>query len=136
MTSPRIWAQAGPDAAQGIARAVIDFAAQFLTEDHEDVGDILRQRAAGTAVHSPGSAANAPHKEDLLGTRFQEQHVERLPTAPQPHLTCGRAGQQRRQERIHHMDDIFGELIEETVEETAEEIGGEIAEEVVEGLFD
>ncbi|MFF6953973.1 hypothetical protein ACFZAD_35750 [Streptomyces iakyrus] len=35
----RTWAQAGPDTAEGIARAVIDFATQFLTEDHEDVAD-------------------------------------------------------------------------------------------------
>ncbi|MFC7900165.1 hypothetical protein ACFUV1_08410 [Streptomyces griseoincarnatus] len=42
-TSLRIWAQAGPHTAQGIARAVIDFAQQFLTEDHEDVDDTLRQ---------------------------------------------------------------------------------------------
>ncbi|MFD7978681.1 hypothetical protein [Streptomyces sp. NPDC059071] len=37
VTSLRSWAQAGPDTAEGIARAVIDFAQQFLTEDHEDV---------------------------------------------------------------------------------------------------
>ncbi|MFE7116117.1 hypothetical protein ACFU99_11925 [Streptomyces sp. NPDC057654] len=36
VTSQRIWAQAGPDTAEGLARAVIDFAEQFLTEDHED----------------------------------------------------------------------------------------------------
>ncbi|MER7496446.1 hypothetical protein ABT033_28105 [Streptomyces pharetrae] len=46
MNSLRIWAQAGPDTAQGIARAVIDFAQQFLTEDHEDVADTLRQLEA------------------------------------------------------------------------------------------
>lgn len=46
VTSLRIWAQAGPDAAGGVARAVIDFAAQFLTEDHEDVADTLRQLEA------------------------------------------------------------------------------------------
>ncbi|MGV4989124.1 hypothetical protein ACVB8X_43055 [Streptomyces sp. NRAIS4] len=46
VTSLRIWAGSGPDTAEGIARAVIDFAAQFLTEDHEDVGDILRQLEA------------------------------------------------------------------------------------------
>ncbi|MGW1622705.1 hypothetical protein [Streptomyces sp. NPDC002172] len=46
VTSLRIWAQAGPEAAEGLARAVIDFAAQFLTEDHEDVADILRQLEA------------------------------------------------------------------------------------------
>ncbi|MFF1959842.1 hypothetical protein ACFVWX_23030 [Streptomyces sp. NPDC058220] len=67
VTSLRIWTQAGPDAAEGIARAVIDFAAQFLTEDHEDVAEILRQLGAGAAVHSPGSAANAPHKERSSG---------------------------------------------------------------------
>ncbi|MEU0335975.1 hypothetical protein [Streptomyces sp. NPDC006193] len=46
VTSLRIWTQAGPDAAEGIARAVIDFAAQFLTEDHENVADVLRQLEA------------------------------------------------------------------------------------------
>ncbi|MFD4956937.1 hypothetical protein [Streptomyces sp. NPDC058451] len=46
VTSLRIWAQAGPDAADGIARTVIDFAEQFLTEDHEDVADILHQLEA------------------------------------------------------------------------------------------
>jgi hypothetical protein len=42
VTSLRSWAQAGPDTAEGIARAVIDLAAQFLTEDDEDVADTLR----------------------------------------------------------------------------------------------
>ncbi|MEV6251282.1 hypothetical protein AB0M38_34720 [Streptomyces sp. NPDC051742] len=46
VTSLRIWAQAGPDTAQGIARAVIDFAQQLLTDDHEDVADTLRQLEA------------------------------------------------------------------------------------------
>jgi hypothetical protein len=46
VTSLRIWAQAGPDTAEGIARAVIDFTQQFLTEDHEDVADTLRQLEA------------------------------------------------------------------------------------------
>ncbi|MFH7340753.1 hypothetical protein [Streptomyces sp. KHY 26] len=46
MTSLRIWAKAGPDTAEGIARAVIDFAQQFLTDDHEDVADTLRQLEA------------------------------------------------------------------------------------------
>ncbi|MFF9811581.1 hypothetical protein ACF1G5_42015 [Streptomyces coeruleorubidus] len=46
VTSLRIWAQAGPDTAEGIARAVIDFAQQFLTEDHADVADTLRHLEA------------------------------------------------------------------------------------------
>ncbi|MFE1781018.1 hypothetical protein ACFW9F_00120 [Streptomyces sp. NPDC059506] len=46
VTSLRIWAQAGPNTAQGIARAVIDFAAQFLSENHENVADTLRQLEA------------------------------------------------------------------------------------------
>ncbi|MFJ6686279.1 hypothetical protein [Streptomyces werraensis] len=45
-TSLRIWAQAGPDTAECIARTVIDFAQQILTEDHEDVADTLRQLEA------------------------------------------------------------------------------------------
>ncbi|MGW0424683.1 hypothetical protein [Streptomyces sp. NPDC003015] len=43
VSSLRAWAQAGPDAAEGIARVIIDFATQFFTEDHEDVTDVLRQ---------------------------------------------------------------------------------------------
>ncbi|MCX4804455.1 hypothetical protein OG594_22925 [Streptomyces sp. NBC_01214] len=39
-------AQAGPDAAEGIARAVIDFAVQLLTADHENVADVLRELEA------------------------------------------------------------------------------------------
>ncbi|MFF0451306.1 hypothetical protein ACFYT4_33880 [Streptomyces sp. NPDC004609] len=46
VTSLRTWAQAGPDAAEDIARAVIDFTAQILTDDHEDVADIPRQLEA------------------------------------------------------------------------------------------
>ncbi|GGU61556.1 hypothetical protein [Streptomyces lavendofoliae] len=46
VTSLRIWAQAGAGTADGIARAVIDFVQQFLTEDHEDVADTLRQLEA------------------------------------------------------------------------------------------
>jgi hypothetical protein len=46
VASLRTWAQAGPDTAEGIARVVIDFAQQFLTEDHEDVADTLRQMEA------------------------------------------------------------------------------------------
>ncbi|MFJ3882387.1 hypothetical protein ACIPW5_33700 [Streptomyces sp. NPDC090077] len=42
----RTWAQAGPDAAEGIAGAVIDFVVQFLTDDHEDVAEVLRQLEA------------------------------------------------------------------------------------------
>ncbi|MGW5852520.1 hypothetical protein ACWFQ8_32125 [Streptomyces sp. NPDC055254] len=42
----RTWAQAGPDAAEGIACAVIDFVLQFLTDDHEDVAEVLRQLEA------------------------------------------------------------------------------------------
>ncbi|MFF5407850.1 hypothetical protein ACFY8K_33910 [Streptomyces misionensis] len=46
VTSLRTWAKARPDAAEGIARAVIDFAQQFLTDDHENVADTLRQLEA------------------------------------------------------------------------------------------
>ncbi|WP_327293008.1 hypothetical protein [Streptomyces sp. NBC_01198] len=48
LTTLHTWEQTGPDAAQGIARSVIAFTEQILTEDHEDVADILRQlEAAG-----------------------------------------------------------------------------------------
>ncbi|MEV7817112.1 hypothetical protein AB0P05_41595 [Streptomyces flaveolus] len=59
----RIWAQAGPDTAEGIARAVIDFAQQFLTEDHEDVADTLRQLEAvgvGQALEAHPAPASHP----------------------------------------------------------------------------
>lgn len=62
VTSLRVWAQAGPDTAEGIARAVIDFAAQFLTEDHEDVADTLRQLEAvgvGQALDAHPAPAGA-----------------------------------------------------------------------------
>lgn len=42
VTSLRMWAQAGPEAAEGIACAVIEFVLQFLTDDHEDVAEVLR----------------------------------------------------------------------------------------------
>ncbi|MFG2878875.1 hypothetical protein ACGFYU_28390 [Streptomyces sp. NPDC048337] len=42
----RTWAQAGPEAAEGIACAVINFVLQFLTNDHEDVAEVLRQLEA------------------------------------------------------------------------------------------
>ncbi|MFD6231343.1 hypothetical protein ACFWFZ_31460 [Streptomyces sp. NPDC060232] len=44
--SLRIWEQAGPGAAEGIAHAVIEFVFHVLTEDHEDVADVLRQLEA------------------------------------------------------------------------------------------
>ncbi|MFE2038608.1 hypothetical protein ACFXBB_36380 [Streptomyces scopuliridis] len=62
MTSLRTWAQAGPDAAEGIARAVIDFAVQILTEDHEDVAYVLRQLEAvgvGQALDAHPAPAGA-----------------------------------------------------------------------------
>ncbi|WP_426570370.1 hypothetical protein [Streptomyces canus] len=61
VTSLRTWAQAGPDTAEGIARSVIDFAAQFLTED---VADTLRQLEAvgvGQALDAhPAPAGSHP----------------------------------------------------------------------------
>ncbi|MFI9604815.1 hypothetical protein ACIHCX_34085 [Streptomyces sp. NPDC052043] len=64
VASLRIWAQTGPDAAEGIARSVIDFAVQFLTEDHEDVADTLRQLEAvgvGQALDAhPAPAGSHP----------------------------------------------------------------------------
>ncbi|MEW2490458.1 hypothetical protein [Streptomyces sp. NPDC048411] len=62
MTSLRSWVQAGPNAAEGIARAVIDFAVQFLTEDHEDVADVLCQLEAvgvGQALDAHPAPAGA-----------------------------------------------------------------------------
>ncbi|MEU9455038.1 hypothetical protein [Streptomyces sp. NPDC048277] len=62
VTSLRTWAQAGPDTAEGIARSVVDFALQFLTEDHEDVADTLRQLEAvgvGQALDAHPAPAGA-----------------------------------------------------------------------------
>jgi hypothetical protein len=62
VTTLRTWEQAGPDTAEGIARSVIDFAAQFLTEDHEDVADTLRQLEAvgvGQALDAHPAPAGA-----------------------------------------------------------------------------
>ncbi|MGW3498657.1 hypothetical protein [Streptomyces sp. NPDC001020] len=70
VTSLRIWARAGPDAAEGLARAVIDFAAQFLTEDHEDVADIHRQLEAvgvGQALDAhPAPAGSHPVRLSIV----------------------------------------------------------------------
>ncbi|MFD8938569.1 hypothetical protein ACFV0R_25520 [Streptomyces sp. NPDC059578] len=55
----RTWEQTGPDAALGIARTVIRFTADILTEDHEDVDDILRQLHA-TALRQALDAHPAP----------------------------------------------------------------------------
>ncbi|MEU0214505.1 hypothetical protein ABZ281_05040 [Streptomyces sp. NPDC006265] len=62
VSSLRIWAQAGPDTAEGVARAVIDFVVQFFTEDHEDVADVLRQLEAvgvGQALDAHPAPAGA-----------------------------------------------------------------------------
>ncbi|MEU0676950.1 hypothetical protein ABZ330_29410 [Streptomyces sp. NPDC006172] len=62
VTALRTWEQAGPDAAEGIARAVITFVAQILTEDHEDVADVLRQLEAvgvGQALDAHPAPAGA-----------------------------------------------------------------------------
>lgn len=42
ITTLRGWGQGGPDAAEGIARAVVTFTTQILAEDHEDVADVLK----------------------------------------------------------------------------------------------
>jgi hypothetical protein len=68
VTSPRTWAQAGPETAEGIARSVIDFAAQVLTEDHEDVVDTLRQLEA-VGVGRAGSLITHPLDHDLIAGR-------------------------------------------------------------------
>ncbi|MFF3215595.1 tetratricopeptide repeat protein [Streptomyces sp. NPDC002886] len=46
VTSLRMWAQTGPDTAEGTARSVAEFVLQFLTDDHEDVAEVLRQLEA------------------------------------------------------------------------------------------
>ncbi|MEU9158123.1 hypothetical protein AB0D59_48260 [Streptomyces sp. NPDC048417] len=70
VTSLRTWTQTEPDAADGIARSVIDFAAQFLTEDHEDVADTLRQLEAvgvGQALDAhPATAGGQPVRLSIV----------------------------------------------------------------------
>ncbi|OIJ95453.1 hypothetical protein [Streptomyces colonosanans] len=62
----RSWAQAGPDAAEGVARAVIAFVRQVLTEEEhgESVADVLRQMEAvgfGQALDAhPAPAGSNP----------------------------------------------------------------------------
>ncbi|MEU7627121.1 hypothetical protein AB0B95_33635 [Streptomyces hygroscopicus] len=57
-------AQGRADTAEGFAHAVIDFALQMLTEDHEDVADVLRQLEAvgvGQALDAhPAPAGSLP----------------------------------------------------------------------------
>ncbi|MEU1457743.1 hypothetical protein [Streptomyces avermitilis] len=56
------WAQAGPDTATGIAHAVIRFTREVLTQEHEDVADILRQMEAvglGQALDAHPAPAGA-----------------------------------------------------------------------------
>ncbi|WP_432040976.1 hypothetical protein [Streptomyces chartreusis] len=62
----RSWAQAGPDAVEGVARAVIAFVRQVLTEEEhgESVADVLRQMEAvgfGQALEAhPAPAGSNP----------------------------------------------------------------------------
>ncbi|MGW1281357.1 hypothetical protein ACWD4V_30960 [Streptomyces tsukubensis] len=61
VSSLRSWARSGPDAAEGIARTVIDFITQFFTEDHENVADVLRQvEAAGMRQAMQAHPAHRP----------------------------------------------------------------------------
>ncbi|MFD9618124.1 hypothetical protein ACFWB2_12710 [Streptomyces virginiae] len=62
VASLRTWAQAGPDAAEGIARSVVDFVVQFLTDDHEDVAEVLHRLEAvgvGQAISAHPAPAGA-----------------------------------------------------------------------------
>ncbi|MEU2395028.1 hypothetical protein [Streptomyces sp. NPDC007369] len=63
MATLRNWAQAGPDAAEGIACAVIDFVVQF--DDHEDLADVLRQLEA-VGVGQALDAHPAPNGAHLV----------------------------------------------------------------------
>ncbi|WP_445270407.1 hypothetical protein [Streptomyces sp. DSM 41634] len=70
VASLRTWAQAGPDAAEGIARSVVDFVVQFLTDDHEDVAEVLRQLEAvgvGQAIAAhPAPAGSHPVRLSIV----------------------------------------------------------------------
>jgi hypothetical protein len=62
LTTLHAWEEAGPDAAVGIARAVIAFTEQILAEDQEDVADILRRLEAvgvGQALDAHPAPAGA-----------------------------------------------------------------------------
>ncbi|MEV4506029.1 hypothetical protein [Streptomyces klenkii] len=77
----RSWEQAGTDAAAGIARAVIRFTAEILTEDHEDIANVLHQlhavalRQALEAHPAPGAphrrVAHRPVRTGRCGARIQ-----------------------------------------------------------------
>ncbi|MEO3978109.1 hypothetical protein [Streptomyces sp. CAU 1734] len=60
------WGQTGPNAAEGIARSIIGFTTDILTEDHETVADILHQLHAvaldqALAAHpAPGTHQGRP----------------------------------------------------------------------------
>jgi hypothetical protein len=61
LTTLHAWEQTGSDVTQGIARAVIAFTEQILTEDHENVAYILRswKPCVGQALEAhpaPGGA--------------------------------------------------------------------------------
>ncbi|MCX2926314.1 hypothetical protein [Streptomyces sp. NEAU-W12] len=58
MTFLRNCAQAGPDTAEALARAVIDLVVRLLTEDHENVADVLRPLEA-VGVTRPSIASRA-----------------------------------------------------------------------------
>ncbi|MEW2514767.1 hypothetical protein [Streptomyces sp. NPDC046870] len=101
VTSLRIWAQAGPDAAESIALAVIDFAQQFLTDDREDVADTLRQLEAvgvGQALDahpvSGGAQPDAPHCPVGRAARWRCAHHYRVAHAP-PHHAVHRGARHR-----------------------------------------
>ncbi|MFG2977770.1 hypothetical protein ACGFYY_32860 [Streptomyces sp. NPDC048331] len=65
VTSLRMWAQTGPDTAEGIARSVAEFVQQFLTDDHEDVAEVLRQLEA-VAVGQALAAHPSPDDAHLV----------------------------------------------------------------------
>ncbi|MEV0694840.1 hypothetical protein [Streptomyces sp. NPDC050388] len=62
VTTLRTWEQSCPSTAKGIAEAIIGFAKEILTEDHEDVADVLRQLEAigvGQALDAHPAPADA-----------------------------------------------------------------------------
>lgn len=64
----RTWEQVCPATADGIAHAIIAFAAQILTEDHEDVADILKQLealAVGQALDAHPAPTTGAHSVRL-----------------------------------------------------------------------
>ncbi len=95
VTSPCSRPKVTPDAAEGIARAVVDFAARLLTEGHEAGADTLRRpeasgvvqaldaHPAATGTHLVRLPLSQPWSRTVARHWFMEAcEVESAPPAP------------------------------------------------------